>query len=245
MVETLRFLVFVFLICAVRSDISELGSGEQIYQNENLPQQPHTYISNNIYIIRDDQFDTRHLKHLPTKRAASADSSSSTAAACSRLMSEFENDEAEFERFIEMYGRMKKIFKEQKSSKVHGKPKDVVIAHIHDALKSHHLKQANHHVEPKFDETTHVVAVPTHSKSSTPSMVVVTTQLTTEPQTTQTEASTTTQLAQTKSVVKQEESTTRPLAPITLSKNDTNDKETNEYPEFMNNFFTGLKELVN
>ncbi|KAI6174368.1 hypothetical protein M3Y98_01182600 [Aphelenchoides besseyi] len=243
--EILRFVAFVLSIYAVHSGISELGSGEQIYQNENLSQEPHTYISNNIYIIRDDQFTTHHLKHLPSKRAASADSFSSTVAACSRLMSEFENDEAEFERFIEMYGRMKQIFKEQKSSKAHGKSKDVVIAHIHDALKSHHLNQPNHHVKPKFEETTHVVAVPTYSKTSTPSMVVVNTQLTTEPQITQTKTSTTTQVAQTKSVVAEEESTIRPTAPVILTKDDTNGTKTDDYPEFINNFFTGLKDLVN
>ncbi|KAI6239542.1 hypothetical protein M3Y99_00572400 [Aphelenchoides fujianensis] len=138
--------ILFVLFAAAHAETVEFGSGEQL-----LPQHPadhaRTFIYNNVFIVRPDQFDS--VRVLPaSERAArpaatSGDAKTATADVCSRLLAEFEDGDAEFERFLHLYARVKAIFKEHKQQKA--KKEDVVVAHFAQVAKqnalAHHEKE--------------------------------------------------------------------------------------------------------
>ncbi|KAI6227703.1 hypothetical protein M3Y99_01224800 [Aphelenchoides fujianensis] len=134
--------IFFVLLAAAHAETVEFGSGEQLLPQHSVDH-ARTFIYNNVFILRPDQFES--VRVLPaSERAArpaatSGDAKTAAADVCSRLMAEFEDDDAEFERFLRLYVRVKAIFKEHKQQGSMKKEEDVVVTHFAQVAKQNAL----------------------------------------------------------------------------------------------------------
>ncbi|KAI6241833.1 hypothetical protein M3Y99_00304300 [Aphelenchoides fujianensis] len=138
--------IFFVLLAAAHAETVEFGSGELLLPQHSVDH-ARTFIYNNVFIVRPDQFESVRVLPAPQSAvrpvATSGDAKTAAADVCSRLMAEFEDDDAEFERFLRLYARVKTTFKEHKQQEA--KKEDVVVAHFAQVAKQsapvHHKEE--------------------------------------------------------------------------------------------------------